>query len=253
MNKLLICALFISSISVGQNIQGRILYEETIQFKLDLGGDIDSELLAKIPSSNKSYFELLFTPTASLYKPTEGPKKDNDPVAFKSEGTEIEIHTKKAINETHFEIEKNKMTQKIDFMSRIFLIEDEAESLSWKLTNETKKILGYECLKATYTKDDIVHTAWYSSQIPLSIGPSKFVGLPGAILELCVGDNQRVFKASNVELGEDYKGRITPPKKGKRVSRDEFNKIKEEKYKEMEEEYGEGHGSGGVKVFIQKN
>ena len=68
------------------------------------------------------------------------------------------------------------------------------EQLVWHLTNETKEILGYQCQKAILSKDsarelgtdpqlgDIV--AWFTPEIDAQLGPWKYGGLPGLILEI---------------------------------------------------------------------
>lgn len=256
--KHLLFTLFLAPLLLNaQDFKGRIVYEETIQFKFDFGGEMEDDLIAKLPTNKKDYSELLFTPTQSLYRATEAPegdKSNNKPMSFTSEdGANIEIVTKKSSNATHHDIEANQLTQKIDFMSRTFLIQDDLSSLAWKLDGDTKEILGYQCSKATYTKDSTLHEAWYTTELPLAIGPASFVGLPGAILELSIDNGHRNYTATKIELDKDFSNEITPPKKGKKVTKAEFEKIKEEKLKEMELEYGTPQGTGGAKIFIQKN
>ena len=55
----------------------------------------------------------------------------------------------------------------------------------WKInSNQTKKILGFECIQAqtTFRGSDIV--AYFTTEIPIPFGPFKFRGLPGLILEV---------------------------------------------------------------------
>lgn len=56
--------------------------------------------------------------------------------------------------------------------------------MQWKLVNERKKILTYECYKAETTFRGRNFIAWYTKDIPISDGPYKFSGLPGLILEV---------------------------------------------------------------------
>ena len=62
--------------------------------------------------------------------------------------------------------------------------------------------------------------------------------MPGAILMLSVNDGQVEIKATKVDLKNIKE--IKKPKDGKKVSLEEYDKIKEEKMKEMEDEYGAG-------------
>lgn len=56
--------------------------------------------------------------------------------------------------------------------------------MQWKLINEKKNILTYECYKAETTFRGRNFIAWYTKDIPISDGPYKFAGLPGLILEV---------------------------------------------------------------------
>jgi hypothetical protein len=56
--------------------------------------------------------------------------------------------------------------------------------MDWQIKNETKKIEDYVCNKATTFFRGRNYTAWYSTDIPIKLGPWKFNGLPGAILQI---------------------------------------------------------------------
>jgi len=66
-------------------------------------------------------------------------------------------------------------------------------SWNWKIQNETKKVLGYTCIKAigemvqyNYVKKENITlkvVAWFTKELPFSFGPSGFDGLPGLVLE----------------------------------------------------------------------
>jgi GLPGLI family protein len=64
---------------------------------------------------------------------------------------------------------------------------------NWKITNETKEINGYTCYKAYFSTNNselkraniiMPRFAWFTTDIPLSGGPTLFGNLPGLILEL---------------------------------------------------------------------
>jgi GLPGLI family protein len=67
------------------------------------------------------------------------------------------------------------------------------------------------------------------------------------ILELDIDEGKRTLVAEKITLAPNEKGAITKPKKGKKVSREEYEKIVEEKTKEMEEQMG-GNGSFQIKI-----
>lgn len=75
--------------------------------------------------------------------------------------------------------------------------------------------------------------AWFCPFIPVSSGPSAFLGLPGLVLEVNIKDGDRTLIAQSVELTKIDKKLLVKPRKGKKVSQDAFDKIVEEKLKEM--------------------
>ncbi len=105
------------------------------------------------------------------------------------------------------------------------------DSINWKITGETKKIGKYNAYKAIYNMK--IHNpklnnpnkqviAWFTNEIPISVGPTKFIGLPGAILELHVG--KLIYFVKSIELNTKTKVSI-PKYKDKVISEEEFNKI----------------------------
>ena len=61
---------------------------------------------------------------------------------------------------------------------------DNYDELNWHITNEMKKILGYNVRKATLKFRGRFYTAWFTEEIPFQDGPYKFSKLPGLILEI---------------------------------------------------------------------
>ena len=85
-------------------------------------------------------------------------------------------------------------------------------------------------------------TAWYTPMIPASHGPAEFGGLPGLILELNTGNTTML--CTKVVLNPQEEIVIEAPEKGKKVSREEYKKIVDEKAKEMSERFGGGNRRG---------
>lgn len=65
--------------------------------------------------------------------------------------------------------------------------------VSWKLSEETKKISDFSVQKATTNFGGRKWTAWFTKEIPFSEGPYKFTGLPGLIVTLEDSENQFSF------------------------------------------------------------
>jgi len=144
-----------------------------------------------------------------------------------------------------------------------FLIVDTLKKQPWKITDEIKIILGYTCHKATMkqkngfsgfgdggnwggrrrdreqggdnstpdtthrTPREVEVVAWFADKIYAPVGPSMFGQLPGAILEVDIDNGSIVFNATEVKNDVSAKD-LKEPKKGKRVTREEFRKLMEE-------------------------
>lgn len=94
------------------------------------------------------------------------------------------------------------------------------KSLEWQLTQESKKINGYTCYKATRSNGKVI--AWYTVSIPINFGPKGEYGLPGLILELEVG--KIIFKVTKIVLNPKEEIKVEEPTGGKRVSYEEYAK-----------------------------
>ena len=238
-----ICAITISAQSTG-----RIEYAESIKMEFDGLGDM---VIDGMPDAITMEKVLLFDQEASIYKDVKSSKDNSKEISnedgsfvmrFEMDGGENSFYTNRLTNES---------VDQTEFMGKQFLIIEEAEKPKWKLTNEKVKYLDYVCLKAELTesregKDDRHVVAWFTSEIPASVGPQGFGQLPGAILMVNIDDGKTEIKATKVELDVDFEEEIKKPSKGKVVTEEEFEKIVEERTKEMNEMYG---GEGEIKVI----
>jgi GLPGLI family protein len=98
----------------------------------------------------------------------------------------------------------NYPTGKITVHDKIFLSNYEysetIEIPKWTTSyNETKKIIGYTCKKATCKFRGRDYEAWYATDIPLNTGPWKFNGLPGLILKISDSQKQFDFTCDSIE------------------------------------------------------
>ncbi len=121
------------------------------------------------------------------------------------------------------------MTEGIKEYGDGILIAD-TEKFDWIITKENKLIGQYLCYKATYltsrknykgVENKILITAWFAPSIPISLGPKKYKGLPGLILEL--QDQLSVVYATNIKLKEIMDAKIDFPK-GSIISEEEYKK-----------------------------
>jgi len=92
---------------------------------------------------------------------------------------------------------------------------------------------------------EIIITAWYTPQIPVSQGPGEFWGLPGLILE--VQADRTSILCTKIVLNPKDGVTIKKPTKGNKVTQQEYKKVVKEKTEEMQEMYGgqrRGQGRG---------
>ena len=76
----------------------------------------------------------------------------------------------------------NNYYRKEDLLGQEVFIKGKQSDIEWDITNETKKILDFECIKAISKNKDYLITVWFTKDIPVSAGPSNFLGLPGLVL-----------------------------------------------------------------------
>jgi GLPGLI family protein len=120
------------------------------------------------------------------------------------------------------------------------------EKINWELTSETKRIGDYLCYKATAVMpkeqpsgneylEPVV--AWYTNEIPITIGVLGFHGLPGLTMELTYNlklNGRVTFQMEKIEF-ENKKTKILKPKGTRNMSEGEYvkliNRLNEERIK----------------------
>mgnify|MGYP000704351642 CR=1 FL=1 len=238
-----------------QEFQGIATYKtkDKIEIELDStqAGGMQDEIMAMLQKQFEKTYVLSFDQEQSVYKEDEElatPSLGSDMIIMSSSGTDI----------VYKNIKDGRYTKQSNFLGKIFLIQDTLQKIDWKLHSDTKNIGKYTCFKATAeqlikiyahsdesTEKSITITAWYTPQIPVSNGPSKFQGLPGLILELSYDSN--TILCSKVILNPTKPITIKSPKKGETVSQPEYDRIVEKKMDEM----SVGGRGTGVRVQIE--
>lgn len=85
---------------------------------------------------------------------------------------------------------------------------------------------------------EILITAWYTPEIPVSQGPDNYWGLPGLILE--VNDGKTTILCSKIVINPKDKAEIKAPKNGKEVSQKEYDETVLKKMDEFKDMGGQG-------------
>lgn len=70
----------------------------------------------------------------------------------------------------------------IEFLGKEVYYTEKIEPIKWELTDKDTIIAEYNCLSAIGTYHGHKWHVYYTTEIPLSVGPWKLHGLPGAIL-----------------------------------------------------------------------
>lgn len=238
--------LLFSNCLIAQNTEGTIHYEEKIKLNIDLDAleGFPEEMKAKIPQEQRSKNILTFHPEASLYKNSTDNEEQDVNYKNDEEDVQLEIKMEKPESAYFYNVTKKASIESKELFGKKFLI-GETKPIKWKITNETKEVLGYTCKKATTISEEgkELVEAWFTTDIPVAVGPSHFHGLPGAILSVQTMKGDYTIVATMVDFKKVDRTKVVPPRKGKKVMAVQFKEIVEAKQKEMADEYG---GSGNV-------
>lgn len=248
MKYLLFSLLILSAEMASAQTSGMIVYEE----KMDLHKNLPPErqdMKDMIPQFNISKFELIYSGDESLYRaqkqeelPTTSTAAGGPPMGMRFGGG-------RANRVVYKDLAKDTMIDSRDFMQKQFLITGPPSPRKWKIGKKQKVILGYNCMEASFRQDSVTSMiAWFTPQLPVSNGPSDYQGLPGMILQVDVNDGLRMVTATEIKLDSVDTTVIVAPNKGKEVTPEEFEKIREEKMKEMGMQ--QGGPAGGQHMFM---
>lgn len=229
-----IVVLFFSIICYSQSeIKGKITYKYRIEKDI-FDSKNKSENIKRIfngysrnlnDNKEKISFVLLFQETSSIYRLTNRLSSDMD------KGLNFSVLLTGGNEEIYINKKNNVKLKKVEIFGQLFLVEIK-ENNNWILTQQSKMIGKYKCYKAVlnkkikdfYNKEkNILVEAWFTSEIPVSLGPKGFGNLPGLILELHQGGI--IFYADKIVLNPNGQIIIKEPKKGKKISEKEFSEL----------------------------
>ncbi len=233
--------------------EGTIVYEKTTNLHRTIANE---QMKAMMPEFRNSKHLLLFKDSISLYRmipEAEAP----DPFASGNGGGMVMKFSGGADGgDLYHNYAELVSMQGNEFGGKNYIILDTLKQQGWKLGEETKKILGYTCYKATKkakaltrsfkmvtsslgsgTTDTIANkatapkeidvVAWYTTDILTPAGPESHSMLPGAILEIDLDNGLTVFKATEIKNSVTAK-EIKAPTKGKTVTKAAYQKMVQE-------------------------
>ena len=276
--------LIFSLQSFAQNISGQAFYESKTTVDLDafasgreMSEDMKKMAAQMVKSALEKTFILTFNKEESIYKEQEKLETGITNPGFRMMMGSFTPGAQYKNLKTGQIVEEN------EFFGKQFLVTDTIQTLDWKTTNESKQIGQYIAFKATAIKkvdpndfslarpkkedetgnagaktdsvqvqdpmdrieipETIGVTAWFTPQIPVSNGPGEYAGLPGLILELNV--YRTTLLCSKIVMNPKDAEKIEPPKKGTKVTRQEYIKIVKDKTEELRENFRNSGGRRG--------
>lgn len=258
-------ALFPGGLLQAQQKEGRVVYERTMQLQIQLQG-MGESMQKAIPHSRTDKLEVLFANNQSLRRAVQDETPEDDNVSEGGGGIRINMIAAGSDDVTWYNFGEQRSVNQTEFATKKYLVTDSVHKQNWKLTGETKTILGYTCQQAItqrigkrtmtnfengqMTRTEIGDTSnvivWFTSTIPVSAGPEYQGQLPGLILGIDINDGKTTYKAIEVSPKVDL-AVIKEPKSGKKITQDEF--IKERA--KMMEEMQKNNSGGGNRKFVQ--
>lgn len=277
MKKIQLAFAFLFVLSTTLNAQmkeGKISYERKINMHRNIP---DPQMKSMIPEFRTDKFELLFNESASLFRSVVDDEAP-DPFANAGGGGGPRVmNFRMPTTTTYTDIAKQTQYEERAFFEKEFLIVDSLKQYKWKLSEETKTIAKQLCKKATTMitapqmtmrmsvrmnrgGDNNADTAaaapvkpketelvvWYAENIPVSIGPDNYSGLPGVIMEVDVDNGASLTTA--VEVSTKYpKKELVQPTKGEKMTRAQFQENMQKLIQDMQKGGGIRMG-GGVRI-----
>lgn len=234
-------ALFILPGVKAQDLAGTISYTQTIRYnfkniKEAHGNDQrTSSWLASLPEEASAGHMLNFNAEKALFEEDDSKSAPADPGLQRAVMYEGMLSPPRpVVQKVYYDFEKQQKLEQVEYLTRLFLVDSKIEALPWKLGSEKKKILEYTCMKATMTMDDQEIVAWFAPEIPVSLGPSVFGGLPGLIMAV-ERNGETAYMATSVSFAPPSGEALLKPDQGSNVSKEEFDAIQVEKEKEWKE------------------
>lgn len=232
-------SIYSLGIAIAQQSEGIVLYDQKINMHRRL---TDESMKAMVPEFRTNKMQLAVRGGESLYKALVA--NDINEENTDAGGNTVRMVIRVPQNEIYRNFDEKKSVELRELAGQKFLIQDELRSIPWKLSGETKKVNGYDCMQATYAnperKQNVV--AWFTDAIPVPSGPAGYGGLPGLILELDMNEGETIYTAANLNFKKLENSDLKQPSAGKKVTEAEFNKIRDDYMKEM-------GGSGGIRII----
>jgi len=180
----------------GENMQDRMKYFDKIQI----------ENYSFVGTTHHSIYS---------YKPKNADEEPKRSALFGYNGTENIVYNN--YDEKKCSISKLVYDEKM-------LVNDTLKKFKWRISNETRDILGFKCRKATsIINDSVTIYAFYAQELLCTGGPETFNGLPGMILGVAVPMLHTTWFATSVFTKDVNLTVVSAPTKGKKHNYNSLN------------------------------
>jgi len=228
------------------------------------GIKLTDQMLARMPKNSVTGFELLFNATNASYMPVEETEDSNN-----SGGGGMRFGGFGGNNnrEYFYSFADHKLTQVFDMNDTTFFMEAQLGKaaqmgfapaaatppvVEYIKSDETKKILGYNCNKITIkttSKRKILEeereitdqtNLWYTTELGFDFSPNPALWTEGAVLAIEGKGNNVVAKS--IEYRNVSSKDVTLPKKGTVITQEDFRAKMEQMRKQMRGNRAGGNG-----------
>ncbi|MCG2612961.1 GLPGLI family protein [Terrimonas sp. NA20] len=243
---------------LAQQKEGKVTYERTTQAQMTLAMNGAAPTTQNITRTNR--FELNFANGKSSWHQLEDEMGDDGLSGITGGGGNMIVRSigPGADDVTFCDFSQSRLVEQRSYIDKQFLIIDSIKKTgTWKLTEETKTILNHLCRKAVSERmgkrnmmtmengqmirkevdDTISVIAWFTTDIPVAIGPETYGQLPGLVLELEMNRGRTIYKALEISQKPSLSA-IKEPTKGKKVTRVEYAEETKKLMDEMQKNGG---------------
>lgn len=155
-----------------------------VDYKVFLNG-IESKGMLSISKENTPYYsEQLVAPNEKKLNRINDSKPK---IQETGSNASINFEDKRDYTRKTYQLynkEKNSITNIAYIGDEKIMYTESLSKIKWEISNEHKKIADYDCIKAKCVFRGRSYSAWFTTDIPIQLGPWKFNGLPGLIIEI---------------------------------------------------------------------
>ena len=170
----------------------------------------------QVPKYKTDIFEMYFNEKESLYTPAR------DGI---SESKMMMGNIPADRNVIFNDFESDSCTSQKKIFEKTYLVKDSLRRYQWKITEEFRKIAGFNCRRAeTIIMDSVYVIAFYTDAIMAPGGPESFNGLPGMILGVVMPRLNVTYFATKFDDFLESSSLLSPPSKGDKTNYDLLDK-----------------------------